>query len=199
MKQVSIMDSEKGCTCSDWSANVMLLRDLALLDQTNEKRSSLTSFRFCPWCGHSLSGATGNRDKTLLEQAKHRIQEDFFSSDEWGVPQTPNMLVAARPCADYRQATGDILGTLDLMLTFVETGTQFTNQFGDMDEPFYEGLELMLDDFRELLLEHPELYGESKIAQRLSQLLKDAGWLGWGYGDAVKRQVGKIQKYFGDI
>lgn len=109
------------------------------------------------------------------------------------------MLVAACSVTDYRQRTGDSLGTLDLMLTFVETGTRFTNEFGDIDEPFYEGLELMFDDFRELLLAHPDLYAEADLAQRLAKLARDAGWMGWGYGDYVSEQVAEIQQHFGDI
>jgi hypothetical protein len=85
------------------------------------------------------------------------------------------------------------------MLTFVETGTRFTNEFGDIDEPFYEGLELMFDDFRELLLAHPDLYAEADLAQRLAKLARDAGWMGWGYGDYVSEQVAEIQQHFGDI
>jgi len=30
----------------------------------------------------------------------------------------------------YRKATGNLAGTLDLMLTYVENGTEFTRQFG---------------------------------------------------------------------
>lgn len=199
MKQLGIRDGEEGCSCSAWVDNVRLLRNLVLLDERHAQGYQCTPFRFCPWCGYSLTEITAHRDEALLEKYRHRIQENFFNNDDWGISQTPNMLVAARPCEDYRRATDDILGTLDLMLTFVETGTSFTNQFGDMDEPFYEGLELMLNDFRELLLDHPKMYEDANLAQRLSQLLKDAGWLGWGYGDYVREQVGKIQKYFGDV
>jgi hypothetical protein len=109
------------------------------------------------------------------------------------------MLVVARSVTDYRQLTGDVLGTLDLMLTFVETGTRFTNEYGDIDEPFYEGLELMLADFRELLFAHPQLYEEADLAQRLVTLVQDTHWVGWGYGDYVREQVAEIRQHFGDI
>jgi hypothetical protein len=135
----------------------------------------------------------------LLAQYQERIKEDFFSNNEWGMPQTPNMLVASRPVEDYRQLTGDVFGTLDLMLTFVEMGTRFTNEYGDMDEPFYEGLELMLDDFRDLLLANPALYEEGDIAWRLTKLARAAGNLGWGYGDYVTDEIKKIQHQFGEI
>jgi hypothetical protein len=92
-----------------------------------------TPFRFCPWCGQALVGITSQRDETLLENSRYRIEEAFFADDAWGMPQTPNLLVAARLITGYRQVTGDVLGTLELMLTFVETGTRFTNEFGDID------------------------------------------------------------------
>ena len=199
MKQPRIAKNEAGCVCSDWVDNVPLLNTLLLLGKTHDQEYQGTSFRFCPWCGQPLAGATGQRDEALLQKHRRRIEEDFFAKDQWGMPQTPNMLVAVRSVTDYRQRTGDSLGTLDLMLTFLETGTRFTNEFGDIDEPFYEGLEFMLDDFRELLLAHPDLYEEADLAQRLANLARDAGWLGWGYGDYVSDQVAEIQQHFGDV
>jgi hypothetical protein len=85
------------------------------------------------------------------------------------------------------------------MLTFVEAGTRFTNQYGDIDEPFYEGLELMLDDFRDLLLANPGFYHEGDLALRLADLQQNSRWLGWGYGDYVNEQVNKIRQQMGDL
>ncbi len=194
-----IEEHDRGCTCSDWAANMPQLRNLLELGITHGQDYAGTPFRFCPWCGQALTSITGQRDDRLLENYRQRIEDAFFAGDEWGMPQTPNMLVTARLITGYRQATSDILGTLDLMLTFVETGTRFTQEFGDIDEPFYEGLELMLADFRDLLLAHPDLYAKAGLAQRLVKLQRDAGWLGWGYGDYVTEQVAEIQQQFGDV
>jgi len=158
MQQEDLQGNAIGCICSDWENNIQHLESLLLLGMTHGREYQGASFRFCPWCGQSLAGVTGQRNEALLDACRQRIQENFFVKDEWGTPQTPNMLVAARPIADYRQATADILGTLELMLAFVEAGTRFTNEYGDIDEPFYEGLELMLADFRELLLANPGFY-----------------------------------------
>ncbi len=155
-------------------------------------------FRYCLWCGQGLT-AQNRRDEALLKKYRQRIVENFFTTDSRGMPDLPNMLLAARPIADYRQLTGDVLGTLDLMLAFVETGTRFTTQYGDIDEPFYEGLELMLDDFRDLLLANPHLYEEGDLSLRLPRLARNAGWMGWGYGDYVTEQVSEIMGHFGDI
>ncbi len=186
MKQPILGEIEAGCTCSGWVNNAPLLHTLLLLGKMHGQEYQGTSFRFCPWCGQTLARVSGQRDAALLEKHRRRIEEDFFAEDRWGMPQTPNMLVAARSVTDYRQRTGDSLGTLDLMLTFVETGTRFTNEFGDIDEPFYEGLEYMLDDFRELLLAHPDLYEEADLAQRLANLA--AMQAGWGGATAIMFQ-----------
>ena len=176
------------CTCADWQTHRMLLAVLL----------SEAPFRYCPWCGQPLAN-DGRRDEALLEKYRQRIEENFFTMDEWGMPDLPNMYVAARPITDYRQLTGDVFGALDLMLSFVEIGTRFTAQYGDIDEPFYQGLELMLDDFRDLLLANPHLYEEGDLSLRLPRLIRDAGQLGWGYGDYVTEQVSKIMKHFGDV
>jgi len=176
------------CSCDNWQTYRMSLAPLLIE----------APFHYCPWCGQPLAN-DGRRDEALLAKYRQRIEENFCTTDDWGMPELSNMWVAARPVTDYRQLTGDVMGTLDLMLTFVEMGTRFTAQYGDIDEPFYEGLELMLDDFRDLLLADPYLYEEGDIALRLSRLLRDASWMGWGYGDYVTEQVSKIMQHFGDV
>jgi hypothetical protein len=176
------------CTCSYWQTHRMSLASLLVE----------APFHYCPWCGRLLVN-NGRRDEALLDKYRQRIEECFFITDEWGMPNLPNMLVLARPVSDYRQLTGDVQGTLDLMLTFVETGTRFTDQYGDIDEPFYEGLELMLDEFCDLLLANPHLYEAGDLSLRLPRLAQAAGWMGWGYGDHITEQVSKIMQHFGDV
>lgn len=203
MQAHEIGELDQGCTCSDWVANMPQLRNLLALGivhgQHDRARTLGTPFRFCPWCGQRLERVTNQRDETLLQTHRQGIEDAFFAKDAWGVPQTPNMLVASRLITGYRQATGDLLGTLDLMLAFVEAGTRFTSEFGDIDEPFYEGLELMLADFQELLLAYPDLYEEGDLPERLVDLAEDAGWMGWGYGDYVRETATGIQQHFGDV
>jgi hypothetical protein len=167
--------------------------------QGDESGHQGTPIRFCPWCGRRLLAETNQRDEALLQRGYERIEAAFFSDDEWGVPQYPNMMIAARPIWDYREQTLDVLGVLELMLAFVEAGTRHTQKYGDMDEPFYEGLELMLGDIADLLLAHPVLYDEGNLARRVAQLEKDARWVGWGYGDFVREQVERIQQHFADM
>jgi hypothetical protein len=41
-----------------------------------------------------------------------------------------------RAIRDYRKATGNLHGTVELLMTYVENGAEFTSDYGDMDEGF---------------------------------------------------------------
>ncbi len=78
-------------------------------------------------------------------------------------PVMPRFRDAKSIIAGYRKSTRDLRGTLDLMLTYVERGNAFTNDFGDIDEPFYDALINMLERFATELRNSParrELYAQ---------------------------------------
>lgn len=132
-----------------------------------------------------------------IEAYRQRVKDAFFPARfHEGLP---TLWEGQRAVSDYRKLTGDIAGTLDLMLTYVEAGTRFTNTYGDIDESFYESLEAMLDDFADLLLAHPELYTEKGIPQRLVLLEREVYGIGWGYGDYASDLIGEIKAHFGDL
>ncbi|MCP4425968.1 MAG: hypothetical protein GY803_15860 [Chloroflexi bacterium] len=132
-----------------------------------------------------------------IETYRQRVKDAFFP--ERFHEGLPALWEGQQAVSDYRKLTGDIAGTLDLMLTYVEAGTRFTNTYGDIDESFYGSLEAMLDDFADLLLAHPEPYAEADIAQRLGLLEREVYGIGWGYGDYTSDRIGEIKAYFGDL
>ena len=50
---------------------------------------------------------------------------------------------AKRAISSYSKGIGDALGETELMIFFVECGNKFTVDFGDIDESFYDALNLM--------------------------------------------------------
>jgi len=84
----------------------------------------------------------------ILDKYRRRIVEQFFPKRGFG---KLDLRAARRTIRDYRKATSDLAGTVDLMLTYVENGTAFTNQYGDISEPFYNSLESVLDEMVGLL------------------------------------------------
>jgi hypothetical protein len=86
--------------------------------------------------------------EAILADYKQEIEYCFFGKRD--IPdELPRLRDARSLIREYRKATKDTLGTLDLMLHYVETGTELTNTYGDIDEPFYNSLESMLNEFCE--------------------------------------------------
>jgi len=120
-----------------------------------------------------------------LEKYRRKIVEQFFPTRGFGKLKLADARKAIR---DYRKATGNLMGTIDLMLTYVENGTEFTWQFGDINASFYDSLASVLSEMAQLLLrEGPELY--PKVRERIQRLTTHASSIGWGYGDELRDQV----------
>ena len=68
-----------------------------------------------------------------------RIESAFYNKKGWPANRL-NLKDARSAIREYQRATSDPAGTLELMLVHVETGTQFTREFGDIDEGFYDSL-----------------------------------------------------------
>jgi GNAT superfamily N-acetyltransferase len=128
------------------------------------------------------SGAT-------LEKYRRRVVEPFYPKRGFGKLK---LAEARRAIRDYAKATGDLVGTMDLMLTFVEEGTEFTVEFGDINEAFYRSLESVLGEVVERLrTEHADLYPQFR--DRICHLRDDGRGIGWGYGDYVQEQVDLLE------
>ena len=120
-----------------------------------------------------------------------RIEAAFYDKRGWPAKRL-NLKDARSAIREYQGATSDPAGTLELMLVHVETGTQFTREFGDIDEGFYDSLCTTLHEIRKLLSseEGRPLYGQ--IRARLAELAQQANGIGWGYGDYVVDVVAEI-------
>src|SRR5262245_39166192 len=56
-----------------------------------------------------------------------------------------SMRDATMTISEYRRSTGDVAGTVDLMLTFLEAGTEQAADLGYGDESYFGALERKLD------------------------------------------------------
>jgi hypothetical protein len=97
---------------------------------------------------------------------------------------------AKRAISQYQRATGDVAGTAELMLTFVEQGTEFAADLGYGDEDFFSSLEGMLSRALDGLQRCTEQLRQSMRPRliRLSELARD---IGWGYGDFVNDVIAR--------
>ena len=68
----------------------------------------------------------------------------------------------------------------DLMLFYVETGVEYTNDFGDIDDNFYSSLESTYVEALKLMRKENLL---DKFAERTSKVINDTDNIGWGFHD----------------
>jgi hypothetical protein len=134
--------------------------------------------------------------QAVLGDYKQEIIHCFFG--ERGISDDlPRLRDARRLIRNYHKATKDSSGALDLMLHYVETGTEFTNTYGDINEPFYNSLESVLVDFCEGIFKSPDPeQAYVQFNKRLVALKRAAYGIGWGYGDAVQEIIDDLESRF---
>ncbi len=86
--------------------------------------------------------------------------------------------------ADYFKATKDKIGQLELMVHYLETGNQFTVEFGDIDEQFYSSLESMFGRILTELKKQP-VDVQEKYFSRIEDVVFSTRNIGWGYYDQI--------------
>ncbi len=120
-----------------------------------------------------------------IEPYKRRI-DHALSPDPLSNPNGKISVAAARKAvSDYRKASRDLAGALDLMLFYVECGTEFAAEYGFGEEPYFASLEGI---FAALLKELPRLDAalRSEYWDRIDSLIERAGAIGWGYPDTLR-------------
>jgi hypothetical protein len=130
----------------------------------------------------------------VLEKYRRKIEEQFFPARGFGKLKLGE---ARKAILDYRKATGNLPGTTELLMTYVENGTRFTREYGDIDERFYNSLESALQELASLLrAEARDLYPQ--VRERLAQIGQMADGIGWGYGDFVTDLVYRLEEELGN-
>jgi hypothetical protein len=79
---------------------------------------------------------------------------------------------------EYTKATGDVAGTIDLMLEFVEAGTEQAADLGYGDDAYFTALERKVNEIVRLLDQLPN--GERRApTERLARLGAYQSTIGW--------------------
>lgn len=129
----------------------------------------------------------------VLEEYREIVVNEFFPKKGYGELRYS---VAEEAIREYSEASGDFEGKMELMLTYVENGVKYTNEYGDIDEEFYDKIYEMLEQFC-ALLKTPEgqtlypLFGD-----RLLKIRDDTEELAWGFGDANDILITEIEEFF---
>lgn len=115
-------------------------------------------------------------ERELFNKYRDKIFEAFYPKRGYNY----KLKDAKQAISDFKnlRPSSDLLA--DLMLFYVETGVSFTNDFGDINESFYESLATAFVDSL-VLMEKESLL--NKFEERARKIVDDTSEIGWGFHD----------------
>lgn len=150
----------------DRAGLLMLVGDLYNL--SNENKTFLHT-RF------AIGDDPAKKYKDIISES---IAPDIYSNKRIRIAQAKSAI------SDYVKASGSSDGEIDLMIYFVERGTEFTLDAGDIDGPFYDALLSMYGRAIKKVIALPEK-SQAPFRERLQKIMTSARHTGWGYGDGL--------------
>lgn len=123
------------------------------------------------------------KNDAILTRYKNIIKKHIAPSEPWK-GQPVKLKDAKKVICYYKKATDDIVGLIDLMICYVEYGTDFLCEFGDMHDQYYYSLESVFNNALKLIesSEHKDMLSFKK---RLNDVVKKSEDLGYGYYDSI--------------
>ena len=149
----------------------------ALFDFSKENRTYLAS-RLFPDTDWSA----------LLEKCRKQVREAVFPDP----PRQIRLGDARKAISAYKKATSDLAGTAELMLVYVESGTDCARSYGVDYESFYDSLISMMDDLLELLCDERNRRLFERLQERVRDLDRKADGISWGYHDYITDRLAEV-------
>lgn len=120
-------------------------------------------------------------DAEVLDKYKDIIRGEFLMRGN----RFPKMRlsVARKAVNDFKKISPSIYRIADIMITYVEAGVSCTNEFGDIDEPFYNSMESMYEAALKYIVKE-NLFAE--FDGRLKDIVFNTRHTGWGFHDQLE-------------
>ncbi|WP_339699646.1 DUF6155 family protein [Algoriphagus aquimarinus] len=115
-------------------------------------------------------------EKELFNKYRDKVFEAFYPRRGYNY----KLKDGKQAISDFKKlgSSSDLLA--DLMLFYVETGVNFTNDFGDINEAFYSSMETTYVAALTLMRKENLL---DKFADRASKVVSETNGIGWGFHD----------------
>ena len=138
-----------------------------------------------------LSDQGGNAH---LDPYKARICKAICPKEPWR--QDVQLAAGRKAISEFKKANGNLSDLLSLMLCYVACGNDFTLEFGDIDEPFYDSMESMFARLVKTLIKQKDEVLASEFLPQLEAEFKRVEWVGWGYGDGLRALLDDLKQAF---
>ncbi len=118
-------------------------------------------------------------ENKILEQYKEKVREGVY-------PKRGDRLslsISRKAINDFKKLGTSKASVADLLLYYVECGVEFTNEFGDIDEHFYNSIEKAYGTSLELMEKEGVL---SNFKNRALEIVNGTEDIGWGFHDYLR-------------
>lgn len=116
-------------------------------------------------------------DVEVLKSYKLKVREAFYPKRGYGC----KLSKGKKAISDYRKLNPTPDSLIDLLLCYVESGVDFTNDYGDIDENFYSSIEGVYDNALKMI---SKVGLQNKYKDRAYQVTTKTENIGWGFHDA---------------
>lgn len=114
----------------------------------------------------------------LFDKYRDKVYEAFYPKRGYNLKLSDGK----KAISDFKKMSTSGVLIADLMLFYVETGVQFTNEYGDIGEGFYNSLESVYSQSL-IFMNKENLLNEFEV--RASKILEDTKNIGWGLYDSL--------------
>jgi hypothetical protein len=131
---------------------------------------------------HYQAKFSGGDDSEIQRKYKNIIRAEFVPGFKKEYPDA-RVSIARKAISEYKKVAVSKYGIADIMLAYVESGVVYTNEFGDIDEPFYNSMVSMYENTLKFLLKEQML---AEFDDRLFAVVNNTREIGWGFHDDLK-------------
>jgi len=119
-----------------------------------------------------------SNDEEVLNIYKQKVREAFYPKRGFEL----KISIGKKAISDYRKLNPSPDSLIDLLLWYVESGADFTNDYGDIDERFYLSIEGVYDNALKFI---DKVGLHLKYQDRAFQITKKTENIGWGFHDTL--------------
>ena len=122
---------------------------------------------------------TNPDEEELFKKYKEKVRLAFYPKKEHDLLKLKDGKIAI---SDFKKMGGSMDLVADLMLYYVEMGVVFTNDYGDIDEPFYDSIAGAYRKALQLMEKENIL---ERFKDRATKVVDDTANIGWGFHDEL--------------
>ena len=119
-------------------------------------------------------------EEELFQKYRDKVFEAFYPKRGYEL----KLKDGKQAISEFKKLEPSLELIADLTLFYVECGVTFTNEFGDIDEPFYMSIEKMYLQALTLMQKEDLL---DKFQSRALKIVEDTNDIGWGFHDYLSQ------------